>query len=1147
MPSIPGPATSSVPGAHGPHVPVSGAQNSNAQSQYFGAGMSAQEALLFKRRMERDSKMIDADWLRRQRAERKLYDSLLKSHKGMNEMLRNVKADSSKFWKQTAKDISRTMGDLSRTLSSSARDMTAKVDKHMDRLLAVSAQRQKKADDALRMATRSRDQAAIRRASYHSENEGRRMDLLSKQKVNQNLYRSKSRQKSVIEGRMSRGEALSVEEFREYEKLADDLRDLEKEMNKFVLVTKYMSKGITDVSQAARAADLELDHFNENAKTFSEVVSKMKVDIMEAALKTFTYAKAFSSLGDAIGIAGKHYKVMLDQAYKLNGVIDVSKLSFADLAKASVAFDLSSTKIRYWAATAGVSVEAVNALQEKLPAVYALMDSKGKFDGNRMETLSKELLLFSKKTGVSVDESLAMHVKLRKQMGMSEKQATSTLHTIMSEQIALRSATSSAFGDLAVMSDEFQKSIQGIIDSYSGFRLDVSGVTAMFAEQVKQASKMGMSFDQALSAAKGIMKVLEKPATIGEYKTGKAAIREINAALQRVGVEGITATKGMEDVDRLALSGKLASDARLKALGLDKDKIDSAIYAATHLSMANASTQVARQLEGTGFSQRETFERLKQEILSGRGDAYLRSEISDMTPEMQESIRLMRLQISEAKRSKEQTPKAEPDKTPLDIQNILSQIKGFFNDTALGKLVTAAGAFAVALGMHASAMTAHTFALLKDAAGKFPILNKLMSKIPGVGGKMRGMTTGGIAGELGEGAAETAGAGVAKNSGRLARVLPKLGKMGKYGALAALVAGGSYGLYKWLSPDKSKPGEATSEPTTDADQQRLANESLKSSKDTVSGISNVTDEQKETNRKLDQLNDSIAKQTKERRGMSSDGMPSATAVAASGLAIGAPAAYWAAKKLLKNRAEKAAAEAATQTGEHIVGKAAREATESGLEAVGKVAAKRGAASTGNAIPVVGPLIGAALTYAFTDGPAMRKLSAAIGDAVGAAGGELLGSLAGPVGTIGGGIAGGLGGTYLGENLYDWVTGYKSPDEAAATEKQEAPAAEMPQLGQAPSAMDTTLLAESMPALGTSPLLTAADLRGGAVGVQGAQVSSGTGLGRILSTDRNGTAVIQATLTVNGFDSAVTSVLRDSYNMQTGQSGISRKGVGAIAY
>src|ERR1035437_560883 len=79
--------------------------------------------------------------------------------------------------------------------------------------------------------------------------------------------------------------------------------------------------------------------------------------------------------------------------------------------------------------------------------------------------------------------------------------------------------------------------------------------------------------------------------------------------------------------------------------------------------------------------------------------------------------------------------------------------------------------------------------------------------------------------------------------------------------------------------------------------------------------------------------------------------------------------------------------------------------------------KFGASAAANAVPFIGGLVSSAMTYAMTEGPIGRKLSAAAGDLVG----DLAGSFAGPVG----GIAGGAAGQFAGTELYDWLNGEDS--------------------------------------------------------------------------------------------------------------------------
>jgi hypothetical protein len=135
-----------------------------------------------------------------------------------------------------------------------------------------------------------------------------------------------------------------------------------------------------------------------------------------------------------------------------------------------------------------------------------------------------------------------------------------------------------------------------------------------------------------------------------------------------------------------------------------------------------------------------------------------------------------------------------------------------------------------------------------------------------------------------------------------------------------------------------------------------------------------------------------------------------------------------------------------------------------------IAAKAGA----RAIPVLGALLSAAMTYKTTDGPGGRKLAAALGDL----GGTALGQAA--TGGVGG-IVGGAAGSFATMKLYDMFAGDSAGANANVTQAtQTAPNQQATQVPGAPGSVTAP-----------GPFLTA-----GGPGLFG-NLSSGTGDGTIL--------------------------------------------------
>jgi hypothetical protein len=122
---------------------------------------------------------------------------------------------------------------------------------------------------------------------------------------------------------------------------------------------------------------------------------------------------------------------------------------------------------------------------------------------------------------------------------------------------------------------------------------------------------------------------------------------------------------------------------------------------------------------------------------------------------------------------------------------------------------------------------------------------------------------------------------------------------------------------------------------------------------------------------------------------------------------------------LENNAEDLAGNLVGNTAMHFGAKGlSKLGTKLGIGGAEKLATsgavKLGAGAGANAIPFLGGIISAGMTYAMTKGPIGRKLSAAAGDFIG----DEAGSFAGPLG----GIAGGAGGQFAGTELYDWLNG-----------------------------------------------------------------------------------------------------------------------------
>lgn len=1116
-------AGSVVPGAHGPHVGVSAASQTTGPANPLISGRSANEFALMGKQMEHDRKLVDAEWQRRVKAEKRLYEAMMKSQKDLNKNISGIPADSKTFWKRTQNEMSRTLRDMSKNLTKEMVGVSKILEKNMKDLISLSMQRQRKADEALRSAMKTGSQVDIQRASYNSRNENLRLQHNMRYQGKQYELQDASRQKSILEGRMSKGDKLSVDDYRAYERLTDEVRDLENELRKLDLVNKHLASGITDVDQALRAANMDMEYYEKHAKTLDQIVSKAKVDMLEYARNTFTFANAARHAGEALKLLYKDYSMFTEQLYKANGELKLSDVSFTKMAKNADVLQASSLKLRMFAAAANISAEEFGQLNEKLLGTYMVMDKFGNFDSRKYEEMSKEMLNYSRLTGASLDESIGFHAKLRRQFSMTDAQAGKTMRGIIAAQKEVRGSTARSFADFATFDDDFQKSIQSIVDGYDGFKLDVSGVTGLFKEQVKVAEKLGMSYQETFDIAKKFVGLVTKKSSSAlEYASGQQIIKKVSSILGGDDQMRALYKKGVTDEERDSIINKALATDEAKKLKLNKDQLMAVAFAATRIVGGPNAMQAADAVRGSLLGSASKLNALNS--MAGDNSVMANALLGTSG---EDRVRIA-MQLDEMRRSgmsgedmavkmSQDTDKSGDKNAPNAKENqlfnpgsYLGHLKDLFDNSAFGHMLKAVGTASLAMGAHSLAMGAHTIALMKGAGGfGAGIIGKVMSKIPG----LRGLV--GVGGATVDAGANVGATGLGR-AGKLAQLASKMGTPGRIAAAALLGAGTLYGGYKLF-------GEGSSP----SDQQSATN----AVQSTANSADEQVTEQQKTNKKLDEIKDSLSgKGATIRPSGSSLGSilnPGTVATGVAGAGV-ATASYFALKGLAKG---------ATPAVEKL---AAEGAVEGATAGAGKGVITRVLGSTVG--KVIGGVIGPALSFALTDGPTGRKASAAAGTALGTFAGGAVGSLLGPVGTIAGAALGGWLGETLGKTAYDGFTGFDE-NNPTATAPVKGPTSAADQWakaggGQMPGdKMYADFMANSLAPNGTA--------------VPGQPFNSvsmptntaGAGNGTMVNVSKDGSATLQATIRLDNFSPSVYTSMRDSYNLQNPSSGLSRRGFG----
>jgi hypothetical protein len=1095
------------------------------------------------KQMEHDRKLIDVEWNRRVKAEKRLYESMQKSHKELNKNLNSVPADSKAFWKRTQNEMSKTLRDMSKTIAKEMSEVSKNLDKQMDKMISLSMQRQKKADEALRAAVKQGDQISIRKAAYNSRNESSRLEHAMRYKRTTLEISEAARQKSAYEARMSRGDTMSVEEYRAYEKVTDDIRDLENEMRKLELVNKHLADGITDLDQAIRAANLDIEYAEKHGKTFNEIISKAKVDMQEYAQNTFTFANAARHAGEAVKYMYKDYAMFTEQLYKMNGQVKLSDMSFVQMAKNTASLQVSSVKLRVFAASAGVTTEQFDQLNEKLFATYGMMDQFGKLDTTKYEKMSKEMLSYSRLTGASLDETIGLHIKLRRQFGMTDGSATRTMHNIMAAQKEVRGATSRSFSDFATFNDDFQKSIQSIVDGYEGFALDVTGVTALFKEQVKVAEKLGQSYEQAFGTAKKLTGFLtKKSTTVMAYHTGQTIMQQAGALFGGEG--GLKKLNEMGSAEQSKYIDQVLGTQAGKASGFTKSQIHDIALATGTMSYSAAPVQVAAMMEGSNAMISAKLAQYKNMHDRGLNDTYIQKYMGfeGSADGMREFDMLKRTvadnqgkslaeMAADLNKSGEKEAPGAKDNSYMDPANMAKHVWDALNNSALGSAIKALGIAGFAMGAHATAMGIHSMALLKDAGGKAAgLLGSLLGKFPGLKNLVgKGGAT------AAEGVLPSIVPGGVKQGGRLAGLLKNFGTPGKILAGTLLGAGSLYGAYKLFGGGSSTSSELASA------------QAAKAVAETADASGEQVDQQKETNKQLEKIHGALTGKTGpgSTSGSSLGSLLSDHPIATGAVgAAGAGGAYFALKKLLSSGGaagtEKLAAEAIPAGASSGLLKGALAGT------VGKV---------------IGGVVGPAISFAVTDGPTGRKVAAAAGTALGTFAGGALGSFLGPVGTFVGGALGSAVGDWAGTALYDTFTGFdpNNPSAPATAAAHEALADQWQKNQETlPSsdAMMSKFMADSV-AMGFTPSadgkytpMAVGDPSKvyqsvNSLGIPTTNGQAGSGSGTFVNVDKNGSATLQATINIGNFTPSLNTAMRDSYNLQNPNSGLSRRGLGIV--
>ena len=1110
-----------VPGAHGPHVGVSAASISGTQSNPLVSGRSSHDFIMADKEHAQRQEQANKSWARREKAERDLYAQMNKAQKGLNKNIAGIAADSKDFWKRTSREMSSTLKEMTKLMAKEMTEVSKGLDDKMNKMLSISIARQKKSDEALQAALKTGNQNAIQRAAWSSRNESARLQHTMNVRSTSLKMAGSKREKSALEAKLSMGQTLSVTEYKEYERLTNEVRDLETEMNKLTLINKHLSEGITDLDQAIRAANLDMEYMEKHAKTLEQIISKAKVDMKEWAQKTFSFANAARNAGEAIGMMYKDYNMFIEQMYKMNGAVDVASLSMGKLAMNAAKLQVANAELAVFAAQSNISVEAFNQLKEKMFGAYSMVDKAGNLNMEKYKDLSKEMLNYSRITGASIDESIGLHVKLRQQFGQTGSQASKSMRIIMASQLEARGATARSFSDFQNFSDEYQKSMQSIIDGYEGYKLDIVGVTALFKEQVKISEKLGDSQERAFKLAKGVAGLLTKKSSAAvTYNAGKAILDDVSAQfggrdnMKQLAINGSFA-------DKEAAISKILGSSWGKSSGFDKqqlnmmlNRMESNTSSATEMEIGEslAGTKAMniqrmkkmtewRQRKGTGAEFKALFEQGGTDDDRAVMDRmkYMIDEALAANPNG--NLDFNKLSDDLAKKGDAQSPDENKNKFP-NVPAWVEHFKNVLDNTAFGKLTKGLLEAGAATAMHTTAMVAHTMALLGSSGkgiigGAAGMLGKFGSKIPGLGRLFTGGAPRMATGFVGPG-----GHAVESGAVATARGLKNFGAIGKIASAALLGGTALWGASKLF-------GDKKDDPTANAEVAAIAD-----------GTDAQVEQQKDTNKKLDTLI-SVAS------GKGTPGMPTGSSPSSMWSTLGtvgattaaggaaAAAAYYGSKALLSKSTVTATAEAAAEVGAKTAGKTLLK----------------------SAIPVIGPL----LDFALTDGPFGRRLAAAAGGVLVGAAGSAAGTFLMPgAGTLVGGAAGNMAGAYGGTALYDWMTGYNadgSKSDAQSNGAKPSTPEETKDLPGMKSALDDYIQAGAIPAPGTA--VPGQPFSSTGLPMAAGQGNAGTGNGTMINVGRDGSATLNATIRLDNFGPSMTTAVRDSYNMQNPSSGMSR--------
>jgi hypothetical protein len=66
-----------------------------------------------------------------------------------------------------------------------------------------------------------------------------------------------------------------------------------------------------------------------------------------------------------------------------------------------------------------------------------------------------------------------------------------------------------------------------------------------------------------------------------------------------------------------------------------------------------------------------------------------------------------------------------------------------------------------------------------------------------------------------------------------------------------------------------------------------------------------------------------------------------------------------------------------------------------------------------------------------------------------------------------------------------------------------------------------------------------------LGIPTTNGQAGSGSGTFVNVDKNGSATLQATINIGNFTPSLNTAMRDSYNLQNPNSGLSRRGLGIV--